>query len=232
MPPAAMRVLIEQVRRAPVDRSSRLDDLAEGALGELADVENTLRRPFQQGHALANWLRRQVASAGGRIDPESLLGECGVAVRGLDFSTPRLDAVAFWAHGRQPAILWNASEKHQQNEGARRATLAHEICHLLVDRQDALPLAAVVGGAMERRLEQRANAFAAELLCPRQEAGAEYRRMHDVGAALNNLTRCFGVSTELASLQLARSGAVAEVDHQRQLEQSGPSGAFYPWGRQ
>lgn len=84
---------------------------------------------------------------------------------------------------------------------------------------------------MERRLEQRANAFAAELLCPKQEARTEYRRLQDISAALNNLTKRFGVSKELASLQLAQSGAVEDANHQSELEQSGPPGAFYPWGR-
>jgi Zn-dependent peptidase ImmA (M78 family) len=231
MPPGALHTIINRLRSSPTGISNRLTSLTEGALAQLADMENILRRPFQQGHALANWVRQQVTTSGDRVDPDALLSECGISVGSHDFSTPQLDAVAFWAHGRQPAILWNTSEKHRSNDGARRATLAHEICHLLVDRQQALPLSAVVRGAMGRSLEQRANAFAAELLCPRQEAGAEYRHVRDIGAALSNLTRRFGVSNELASLQLARSGIVDDVNHQRELEQFGPPDAHYPWDR-
>jgi hypothetical protein len=46
MPPAALRALFDAMRSAPVGVSSQLAAVTERALRQLADVENTLRRPF------------------------------------------------------------------------------------------------------------------------------------------------------------------------------------------
>jgi Zn-dependent peptidase ImmA (M78 family) len=231
MPPGALRTVLDEVRFVRGDISAELSNLGEAAFGELASLEITLSRPYQQGRALANWLRERLPAPSGRVEPEQLLSNWEVRVSMHDFSTRSLDAVAFWAHGRRPTILCNASEKHQQNEGARRATFAHEICHLLVDRCGSLPLSAVVGGAMGQVPEKRANAFAAQFLCPRQEAGAEFRRTQSVKEAVKQLTIRFGVSKELASIQLANSGEVSDPNSQAELELLGPARAIYPWSR-
>lgn len=231
MPPDALRTVLNRVRAVQDDISAELQRLGEAACGELAIWETTLPRPYQQGRALADWLRGRFGTAMGRVEPEQLLSGWNVPVSMHDFSTRSLDAVAFWAHGRRPTILCNASEKHRQNEGARRATLAHEICHLLVDRYGSLPLSAVVGGAMERMAEKRANAFAAQFLCPKQEAGAEFHSDRNVTEAVTRLTIRFGVSKELASIQLARSGEVNDSNAQAELESLGPPNATYPWSR-
>jgi hypothetical protein len=229
MPPDHLRALLDQTRAVRIPVSSELEFISDEAIGQLAGVETSLSRPYQQGLALARWLRARTVGRDGRVEPEQLLASWHVTVDGVDFSARSLDAVAFWAHGHNPTVLWNRSDKHVNNAGARRATLSHEICHLLIDRSETLPLAAVVGGAMERRLEQRANAFAAEFLCPRNEAFTEYQRSHTVRATIDELTTRFGVSNGLAALQLARSGQSFNLDAQREIENLGPQGAHYPW---
>lgn len=47
-----------------------------------------------------------------------------------------------------------------------RMVLAHELCHLLIDRHQARPLKILSGPWAPPLLERRANAFAAELLLP------------------------------------------------------------------
>lgn len=231
IPPESLRMLLDRVRTAHNGTSEELRRISSQACGYLNPLEVTLPRPYQQGRALAKWLRADLANPSGRVEPEQLLSTWAVIVDGYDFSTRYLDAVACWAHNRQPTILWNRSEKNLNNEGARRAAVSHEICHLLVDRSLSLPLTAVVGGAMDRRLERRANAFAAEFLCPQREAGAEYRQNPDVPRTIERLTRRFGVSNQLAALQLAQSGEVADAAAQKSVESFGPSDAYYPWRR-
>jgi Zn-dependent peptidase ImmA (M78 family) len=231
MPPQTLRAVLSQVRGMHSEISKELRIHGEAAFRELASRESALPRPYQQGRALANWLRENLNNPSGRVEPEQLLLNWGVPVSMQDLATRWLDAVAVWAHGRQPMILCNSSDKHRKNEGARRATLAHEVCHLLIDRYVSLPLSAVVGGAMEQSSEKRANAFAAEFLCPRREAGAEFRRERNVGNAVRQLTVRFGVSKELASMQLANSGEVNDFSGQAELESLGPPGATYPWKR-
>ena len=84
---------------------------------------------------------------------------------------------------------------------------------------------------MEHLPEKRANAFAAEFLCPRQQAGAEFGEGQDVRETIKRLTLRFGVSNELASIQLANSGKVNDRNVQAELESLGPTNATYPWSR-
>ena len=44
--------------------------------------------------------------------------------------------------------------------------LGHELCHLMFDRADAVPLGVMSGPWAPPRIERRANAFAIELLLP------------------------------------------------------------------
>jgi Zn-dependent peptidase ImmA (M78 family) len=229
LPAGKLRILLDRARSSGGTISESLDKISRAAMQELEAREATLPRAYQQGRALGHWLRRVVVDPSGRGEPKQLLAQWNVVVDKVDFDTRAIDAVAFWAHGRQPNILWNDSEKHRENEGARRATLAHEICHLLVDRPKSLPLSVVQRGAVDRKLEQRANAFAAEFLCPQDDAAAEYRHVADVTQAIKRLTDRFGVSQELAAMQLAKSRAVTDRQHQREIESIGPPGASYPW---
>ncbi len=60
----------------------------------------------------------------------------------------------------------NPSFAHGEAPEVRRFSLAHEFCHLLVDRERATSLAIASGPWAPRDLEQRANAFAAAFLVP------------------------------------------------------------------
>lgn len=68
---------------------------------------------------------------------------------------------------RGPVIVLNTRGKNE-NPWVRRFSLAHELCHLLVDWNGQDSLASISGYFDEHRLaqEQRANAFAVRLLCP------------------------------------------------------------------
>ena len=99
-------------------------------------------------------------------------------------------------------------------------TLAHEICHLLLDRDGALPVAEVLNGNSPERLEKRARAFAAELLLPRNVAAKEVRMAASVNVAVTTLSSVYEVSTELACWQIINSDAYATLtDDERNLLQ-------------
>lgn len=87
----------------------------------------------------------------------------------------------------------------------RRSALAHEICHLLIDRPHALPVAEVLGGQVPRWAEQRANAFAAELLLPRVQAERLCRQAADPVAAASRLEGDYQVSRKLTLHQIINS---------------------------
>ena len=75
-------------------------------------------------------------------------------------------AVAIAGSHHFPAALINIKHDTTRWKSGRRFTLAHELCHILFDREDGTKLALASGPWAPRDLERRANAFAAMLLMP------------------------------------------------------------------
>lgn len=172
-------------------------------------------RPFAQGYWLAEQLRLKllddefILDHRSRLDPRELLNAWNVAIDTLPLDDRLIDAVAIWGPEHGPAVLLNPKGQHAQHDRGQRATLAHEICHLLVDRQKSLPFAEVLNRALSRDIEARANAFAAELLLPRVIAAerslSAREQERPVTKMVDNLCRSYGVSRELTAWQIRRS---------------------------
>lgn len=159
--------------------------------------------PFEQGYQLARWLREQLhLQADVPFEPEELLGEEGVTIEELFLESAKIDAIACWGC-IDPLILLNSNEAARAGtSNGRRSTLAHEVCHLLIDRTQALPVTEVLGGEVDSESEKRANAFAAELLLPQAHATQVLRQAGDVKAAIETLSQTHRVSRQLAAYQL------------------------------
>lgn len=169
---------------------------------ELAGLEQ--HPPFEQGYRLARWLRHHLGlSSAMRFEPEHLLKTEGVQIEEADLGSSQIDAIACWG-SVDPLILLNSHpDARASNEHGRRSTLAHELCHLLVDRRRALPVAEVLGGEMDSESEKRANAFAAEVLLPQAQALAVLRTTAGrLDSVLQALQQSHGVSKMLAAYQL------------------------------
>lgn len=205
----ALQSVLEQVRQQPFVEHDTLNKLSFEAQFELAEVST--RRPFEQGYNLARWLRATllttVSVTEAPIDPEGVLTEWGIAV--VDLSSRLLpvdlDAVSCWGELRGPTVFVNPEGLHAGAPNGRRTTLAHEICHLLVDRRGALPFAEVLTSDSKGRAESRANAFAAELLAPQAVVGPALSG-DDFEAAFDDLRSRFGASAELVAWQARNSG--------------------------
>ncbi|MBI1848904.1 MAG: ImmA/IrrE family metallo-endopeptidase [Planctomycetes bacterium] len=200
--PNETRAVINQIRRVAKRSTVVLDAIAH----EAADV--TLSGPpWDQGYALAKWLRSrlELIKNTDRSDPETILRDWGVKVQQANAGSGMIDAISCWGPRHGPAILINPAGPHAQEEAGRRATLAHEICHLLIDRTDALPLAEVLGGRTPRDAEARARAFAAELLLPRDTAGSALAQSSDPAQTVKYLRRRYGVSREVVAWQARNS---------------------------
>ena len=194
-------VLLQQIQALPQVNTARLDQLCQ----QRPPLDGALT-PYEQGYQLANWLRKQQGcSADAPIHPDHLLQQLGLAPQTIDLDGP-VDAVAVWGPRHGPAILVNQNtQSRASSTNGRRTTLAHEICHLLVDRDNALPVAEVLGGQVARRAEQRANAFAAELLLPRAVAAAVCRECPRLLEAAEYLHTQFLVSREVVTHQIQNS---------------------------
>jgi Zn-dependent peptidase ImmA (M78 family) len=232
---ADQRAVSDRVRLAVARAASAARDYVElealierrpryGALTqEFAPVPIRVRREvWKAGRALAIQLRER-------------LGLHDVVASMIDLIEKRLDVMVIWQklprefagyafcdeiHG--PAIVLNVIDRNQ-NELVRRFTLAHELCHVLFDRDDLSALSRFdeyedfFEYADEQRepRESRANAFAIHLLAPEhlftREWDGNRRNIREL------MTR-FGISFEAVQHHLANyrlhalEGRISGVD--------------------
>ncbi|THK35148.1 ImmA/IrrE family metallo-endopeptidase [Ensifer sp. MPMI2T] len=171
--------------------------------------------PFRQGEEIASATR--AALGVGRelaIDVFTIVRDLGIDIHCEDLELPTLDALAVWGPRHGPAVLLNSgSQRHQgqgaiEERGAVRVTLAHELCHFLIDGEHALGAVDVLQSRMPVAIEQRARAFAAEFLVPTNLAAqiwAEADRPRDrfgLDRVLDQLCDRFKVSKSVASWKL------------------------------
>lgn len=203
--PIDTRVKILDLLRTfpPKGISPLLQDLSAEAESKLP---NYVQRAHKEGEALAQWAREKFKiPPEGKADPQDVLQRLGVEVKLHGFGMEAIDAIGCWGHRHGPVIVVNVDGKHAQSSVGRRATLAHELAHLLVDRNGSLPAAEVLGGNVPRHPEQRANAFAAEFLLPKKVAIERIRSSSDVSKTIERLPDQFAVSRELAAWQIINS---------------------------
>lgn len=97
---------------------------------------------------------------------DECLTKLDVKVEDVLLRDSTIRAVALCGGTLQSTIALNLNCKQNQSEPGRRFTLAHELCHLLFDQEQGIPLAIASGPWAPKELEQRANAFAAMFLMP------------------------------------------------------------------
>ena len=100
---------------------------------------------------------------------EVMLNNLGVTVRDVSLGEEGPRGVALAGRELRPTILVNEDHLNNTTRG-RRFTLAHELCHILLDQGRARPLAHTSTPWASPTVEQRANAFAAMLLMPPSRA--------------------------------------------------------------
>ena len=206
-PATTLIPILGALRKVGKADASTLDQYSEEAMEVIASQVD--KAPFAQGYELAAWLRSGPRIAGdyGRVNPDEVLKSWHVPVIDAAIGLGDIDAIGCWGPRHGPSVLVNSDSQHASNVGRRRATLAHEICHLLVDRFGSLPLVEVLGGRTAKHAEQRARAFAAEFLMPRKLAGLEFLSFQgDDAGAVQALCSRFGVSSELLAWQVRNSG--------------------------
>jgi Zn-dependent peptidase ImmA (M78 family) len=195
--------VVGEIKSIPAHTNAALQDWT-AALAPYRAIGSP-RTAFEGGRAAAQQLRDWVGNIEHPVDPTEWLETLGVQVRTIELSTPLVDAVAVWGPLNGPAILLNAKGLHVRTQRARRATLAHELCHLLLDRSGALPLAEVLGGAAPPGVERRARAFAAELLVPTAAVQRAWADHPDCQGIFGRLQRRFHASAEIVAWQMRNS---------------------------
>jgi len=201
-----VRQILAVIQRIPSVETRELDVLSERAADFISRYAD--RRAYEQAYELAQWLRGEweALTSECRVEPEQILEDWKVDVRDEGFKVSHVDAVACWGPSHGPGIVVNRNGQHAQSTHGRRSTLAHEMCHLLVDRDGALPLTEVLGGRVSLPVEKRARAFAAELLMPREIAGERLGQSDvDTEEVVRELSETYGVSREIVAWQARNS---------------------------
>jgi Zn-dependent peptidase ImmA (M78 family) len=195
--------LLKAIDEVPAGTTSELlYEASSAAVKWLDDNFQPKWKDFDEGYAIANWVRRYFdVNDNALFDVESLFGKWSISIINRELE-PRLDAIAVWGPSHGPAVIINTNGMHSRSSGGRRATLAHEFCHMLLDRKLALPLVEVLGGRVARKIEARARAFAAELLLPRSVARRLVQKSISVPTALDELVDHYRVSASLAAWQI------------------------------
>lgn len=125
--------------------------------------------PWAQGYGLADALHERLDDAdstGDFVDIDGLLHRLEVRVTRISLTDARIRGIAIAGPEHQPGIAWNDRCPFNATLPGRRFTLAHELCHVLVDWAVGRRLSMASGPWAPERIEQRANAFAAMLLMP------------------------------------------------------------------
>ncbi|MFB6259184.1 MAG: ImmA/IrrE family metallo-endopeptidase, partial [Thiohalorhabdaceae bacterium] len=223
--PGEQRQLLGLIHALPAHSTPELDRRSRLANEAFQAHDWSGQKTYEQSYWLAAWLREQLGlDSQTPADPEAWLGEWGVEVREEALPAP-IDALAVWGERHGPAILLNTTEgAYPAQPAGRRITLAHEIAHLLIDRERALPAAELVkiGGQdlAPATPEVRARAFAAELLLPRETAAQYVQDRSSLDEAIGHLVSDFGVGPQVAGWQIRNSSAGTALSpaEQRTLE--------------
>ena len=125
--------------------------------------------PWSQGYELADTLHEYLHmrfARGARVDIAGMVQELGIEVIDLELSDENIRGVSIAGEDHRPGIVVNTRHLPNAHPFGRRFTLAHELCHVLFDREEGRRLAVASGPWAPCSIEQRANAFAAMLLMP------------------------------------------------------------------
>jgi Zn-dependent peptidase ImmA (M78 family) len=140
---------------------------ARGRLEDLvADAPVPEARPFVDGFALALRLRETLGLGDGPVEMMDLLRTLGVVVAETNLEDRTIRGVSFCSPTHRATILINGNSPFGRQPWSRNAILAHELCHLLHDRERATRVAVASGAWAPRAIEKRANAFAVMFLIP------------------------------------------------------------------
>ena len=100
------------------------------------------------------------------VDIESITSSLDISVSEMELSDIEVRAVSVFGPTQRPHVFRNTRTRWGNSAEVARFTLAHELCHLLLDREYGDELAIASGPWAPLAIERRANAFAAAFLMP------------------------------------------------------------------
>lgn len=208
--PEELGELLEHVHKLPVSEKRPSPALQSITDAIPVEVHNGNLLNYRQGYLLAAFMLKRLGLSNERaqLDIEAIMADLGLEIVEDNFS-PSILALAVWQKAN-PRIFLNMNAIGT-NANLRRSSLAHEFCHVLVDRGGARPFGDLLDTEEQGDgIERRARAFAAEFLLPRATAIAFLK---DLGSCdISALAQHFGVSLHLAANQVFNASKEKGLD--------------------
>lgn len=207
---------LKDISRMPPRETSELDRIT----GQLLEEFQEIGKQYEQGYWAANKLRSMLGLAWDDcVDPKTWLEKWDVSIEEIRRENCPVEAITVWGRQHGPAIILNIDIKSRATHKYReRATLAHEIGHLILDRDKGLPAGEVLGGQIPEYFEKRARAFAAEFLLPRDVAVEAVHHHDSLQNVASYLQEHYKVSKELLAWQIHNSKVPMNSEEEIQLE--------------
>ena len=222
LPDEQIRQIIAIARGFSAHRADSLRVLSERAQKHIAEGYPDAA-PFIQGEAAARFVREDQCGVQWHSPLEifGLSKELGIELRHFSSDPPTLEGLAVWGERHGPGVFLNeASSRIHSREGTAverragaRVTMAHELCHLLLDGGHALSAVEVLKARMPVGVERRAKSFAGELLLPTDAAS---RHWLDAGRPTDRIRLDQLVFNLANTYRVTRSVAAWKVDHATQ----------------
>lgn len=185
LPVEQITEILSIARSYPKVETPRLSQLAYACSNEIQDNWISRKR-FVQGEVAARFVRQWLdIQLDAPIDLVAILEHLAIDVRAADIQPETLDGIAIWGARHGPGVFLNLASQRVTDVGpvrpgddpAMRVTLAHELCHLLLDGTHAVSAVDVLKSRMPIGVEQRAKSFAGELLLPSRSAAYRWEAM-------------------------------------------------------
>lgn len=204
--------IIEIAKSFSAHNAPRLNELSAFCHNVLAGLPKTLAA-HSQGETVARELRHYLKIVpSDHIDIFAFVGNLGVEIKSEAVEPETFDGLAIAGGHYGPGAFLNKASRRLGKEvgdlttnGGARVTLAHELCHLLLDREHPLSAVEVLRSRMPAAAESRARAFAGEFLLPTSAASYSWQV---AGSPLNKdllqnviqeLADSFGVTFSVAA---------------------------------
>jgi Zn-dependent peptidase ImmA (M78 family) len=221
LPADQIKQILDLVREFEHREAPDLDDLSSRVSAYIDEKFNN-RRAHEQGEAAADFVRQHLKiSSNDYFDIFDVVEKLGAGVYHQNVEPITLDALAVWGGKFGPAVLLNSNSPRASKKFARRparVTLAHELCHLLLDRGHALSAVDILNSRMPQAIERRARSFAGELLLPLSvaveiwEAAQAPKSREGLLAVIKTLQFDFGVTRSVATWKLDHGLQRQDID--------------------
>jgi IrrE N-terminal-like domain len=214
------------VRLLAIAASSRETDNIERPIEQHVRDSPAWRsaKPWEDGYQLALDLLDDLdmANTSGPFDLNGLLDSWQVVCRDEELDQDGPLGVALGGPDLKPTIVVNTDHAMNEHEHGERFTTAHELCHLLYDRDKARRVAHSSTQWAPLAVEQRANAFAAMLLMPPGAVRTAFRpRRRRVSLPeVVTMARELKVGLRAAIQHLGNQGYITDEDRRRLLDEA------------